>query len=381
MSLFAIASGLVPSYLIYLACRSTVGFCIGANYAIAICFTAEMVPKQERSFNIFYADMMWTIGSLYVCVAAFFVMDFASGWRIVCFIVAIPPVVTLCLLHLCDESPRYLATTNRIDEARTVLVKMCKENGRMMPEGDIFVREEEKGRYREIFAHPFTKTSLIISTLFFCGEYTFSGFRFLLADMMSQEYCGGPKFETIYIDDSGCSMYTQAEYIYFIVACLCAVPAYIISPLTAEKWGRKPTFIYANFGCLFISVLFLSCFGGHILTIELAAILTLYTIVIANIWLYVPECYPTYIRTTATGVQDGIGKLGGAMGCFLTEYLDTINIRYTICTYIFVTLIGAIVACLIPSETRGEFLVDYRKPSKRKYGILESADDEIEKQQ
>ena len=62
MSLFAIASGLVPSYLVYLACRSIIGFCIGANYACSIVYTAEMVPVAKRAFNVFYLDMMWTAG-------------------------------------------------------------------------------------------------------------------------------------------------------------------------------------------------------------------------------------------------------------------------------------------------------------------------------
>lgn len=38
------------------------GFCIGANYGVSICYSAEMVPITKRAFNLLLLDILWCIG-------------------------------------------------------------------------------------------------------------------------------------------------------------------------------------------------------------------------------------------------------------------------------------------------------------------------------
>ena len=78
------------------------------------------------------------------------------------------------------------------------------------------------------------------------------------------------------------------------------------------------------------------------------------------LWIYTPEFYPTYMRATAIGVQNGIGKLGAATGSFLTEFLDDIDIKWTIVSYIIIIFIACVNVTFMNRETKDEALHDER---------------------
>ena len=64
----------------------------------------------------------------------------------------------------------------------------------------------------------------------------------------------------------------------------------------SEYWGRRPTLWYSFWGGLIFTALMLICFGAVVLYIELFIVVNMYAIAIATVWLYTPECYPTYLR-------------------------------------------------------------------------------------
>ena len=50
----------------------------------------------------------------------------------------------------------------------------------------------------------------------------------------------------------------------------------------------------------------LFCFGSVVIYTELFVAFTFYCIFNAVLWIYTPEYYPTYIRSTAVGLVNGI---------------------------------------------------------------------------
>ena len=91
-----------------------------------------------------------------------------------------------------------------------------------------------------------------------------------------------------------------------MVVTLASVPGYIIGPWSADLIGRLPTFYYSTIGGLVITLLLLYCISSIVIYLELFAMLTLYCIFNAALWIYAPEYYPTYIRSTAVGILYGI---------------------------------------------------------------------------
>ena len=98
----------------------------------------------------------------------------------------------------------------------------------------------------------------------------------------------------------------QEEYVFMLVMTICSAPGSIIGPWTSEKLGRLPTFYYSSWGGFGVTCLLLICLGSVLIYLELLVAVTFYCILGSVLWIYTPEYYPTYIRTTAVGVIGGI---------------------------------------------------------------------------
>ena len=128
----------------------------------------------------------------------------------------------------------------------------------------------------------------------------------------------------------------------------------------AEVVGRRYTFIISIYCSAAAIGLLLLCLNPYLTLVEI--FLAVISIAAYNdiLWIYSPEFYPTYLRGTAIGVQNGIGKMGAAAGTFLTEYLDDIDITYSIYCFLAVALVACVNVLFMERETRGEQLVDGR---------------------
>ena len=388
-----VLSAFATSYYFFIIVRSITGFGIGASYGVSVSYTMEFVPKSYRYSTSLALNMFWIAGSVYECVVAIFVMDLEGGWRIQIILTAIPCFFTLFFLHFCDESPRYLAVTDQSEAAREVLEKISKANGYIMPPGEIVASQQRRGEYKDIYKQPFTRTSIVVTIIFWCNMWLGYGIVFLVPDMMSHSYCYMSEFfDVIYITKHGCINYTKAEYIFFLVIIFCCLPGYVLGPWTCEKFGRLPTFYYSTWGSLVSTTMLLFCFGSIIIYIELFFVALFYMAMDAVLWIYVPEYYPTYIRSTAVGVINGIGKVGGALGVLVTLYLDAYNIQYTIGVYIVIIIFAILGTFFLNTETRGRVLVDERTylapetepisgASQEDYGSAENTGAESEREQ
>ena len=102
----------------------------------------------------------------------------------------------------------------------------------------------------------------------------------------------------------------QAEYLFFMCFAVLAIPGYIIGPWSCETIGRLKTFYHSSIGAAVFTATWLVCLGSSIwLYLELFVALTFYSIFNSALWIYTPEYYPSYIRTTSVGLINGI-RLG-----------------------------------------------------------------------
>ena len=143
INMFAIiACAVSPTYFLYMIFTSICGFFNGGAQAVLYVYMAEMVPKKSRSRQGLILKIFNAAGRVIDCLLAFFVMDAHNGWRLFLLCTSLLCVLSLVILMFCDESPRYLAISDRKDEAVAVLAKISKENGTSMPEGEMVVVKE-----------------------------------------------------------------------------------------------------------------------------------------------------------------------------------------------------------------------------------------------
>ena len=140
------------------------------------------------------------------------------------------------------------------------------------------------------------------------------------------------------------------------------LPGMVGATVVAEKIGRRVSLQINIFSSLAFTLLMLICIDTIVTYITVFIVVFFYAAYNQVLWIYAPEFYPTYIRGTAIGAQNGLGKLGAAAGVFLTVYYDAINIRYSIGWFALVNIVACctIVFMSDAEETVGRRLRDGR---------------------
>lgn len=115
----------IQNHWVYFGCRVLAGFGAGISQTAAPLLTTESAhPRQRQTLTALY-NACWCWGSITSAAVTFGTLRIANSWswRIPCLMQAFFP--TLQLLGLCfvPESPRWLVSKNRSDEALVVLAK------------------------------------------------------------------------------------------------------------------------------------------------------------------------------------------------------------------------------------------------------------------
>lgn len=137
-----------------------------------------------------------------------------------------------------------------------------------------------------------------------------------------------------------------------------------LTEFLSETIGRVRGFWLTIYSCLIFVILLLFCISIWVTYVNIL----LFVIVVVGynqvLWTYAPEKYPSYMRATAVGVHNGIGKWGGAVGTFVAEYLasSTEGIMYTLYTFIVISLVACVASMFLKmkDETKDAVLVDSR---------------------
>ena len=113
--------GVVDSAPLLLALRFALGLAIGAEYAIGQTMLAEFVPSEGRGRRLSSLQASWYGGFLLAVVVAYILDGLGVSWQLILATGAIPGLATLLLRQGLPESPRWLASRGREDEAKEIV--------------------------------------------------------------------------------------------------------------------------------------------------------------------------------------------------------------------------------------------------------------------
>ncbi|MDU0071226.1 MULTISPECIES: MFS transporter [Bacillus] len=102
--------------------RFLLGVAIGADYPIATALLAEFSPKKHRGRMLGILMSMWYLGALVSYTVAFLLMNLGdSAWRWILASSAVPTLILLVMRWGTPESPRWLLSKNRVEEAEDII--------------------------------------------------------------------------------------------------------------------------------------------------------------------------------------------------------------------------------------------------------------------
>jgi SP family arabinose:H+ symporter-like MFS transporter len=129
--LSALGCALAFSWPVLVAARFLGGLGIGGSSVLGPVYIAELAPAKSRGRLVGLFQINIVVGILLAYFSNYRIAELGLGandWRWMFGVAAIPAALFLIMLFFIPRSPRWLATQNRVDEARSVLQMMGAEN-------------------------------------------------------------------------------------------------------------------------------------------------------------------------------------------------------------------------------------------------------------
>ncbi|WP_035355474.1 MFS transporter [Acetobacterium malicum] len=296
ITLFSLLQFFVTGPATLFICRVLIGFALGGDYAVGVALLAEFAPKKSRGVLLGALSVVWTVGYVAANIIGVVLMPSADPgiWRWLLASAAIPAAIVLILRIGTPESPRWLESKGRRDEAEAIVHKYLGANVYMDPEPaapkkvsyfDLFNKENRK---RTAFGGLFFMAIVIP----YFAIYTF--LPLILTTMNLSE--------TWTVD---------------LVLNLMLILGGLAGLWMTIKMTRRG-FTLWSFGIMAVALMVLTFIPGAAVQIIAFLIFTFFMTAISNLTgVYPPELFPTNLRSQGVGMCTAISRLGAATGTYL----------------------------------------------------------------
>ncbi|KAF5303762.1 hypothetical protein FQA39_LY09835 [Lamprigera yunnana] len=404
-ALCIIASSFSQSYELFMLFRFLNGAALGGSGPVIWSYFAEFQPKSKRGAMLSFMAAFWTLGNLFVAGLAWLIIPTDIGytssnfvynsWRIFLLICAIPSFIVAALLYFLPESPKFLLSRGRTEEALEIFKKIYSVNtGKDKNEYPVKhlimdyqlsktlqLNEHEKmNKYSKVVQEIYTNTkqlffppilrftiiSVVINFTFHIGYYGLMMWfpeLFNRFDEYARDHPGvdaGVCMVTQYVTESGsqqngkiCSdKIESAVFMESLITVAAAIPSNIVAVLGMDRLGRKFFLVFSTLtsgicaACMYfvynkVHNLIVSAIFSGVISCGNAALDCLIT-----------EIFPTHLRATGVAISMVAARLGGIIGNIVIATL--LDVYCPAPTFIVAALLvaGGLLGLTLPSTTR-----------------------------
>ena len=242
----ALVQGLTELHTLFVAARFSGGMAVGAASVLAPLYISEMAPANIRGRLTTVQQVMIITGLTLAFVVNYFLAQSAGSslgmiggtqaWRWMYLAQAAPAVVFLIALFFIPESPRYLVSRGRVEEARAVMTRLFgkEEADRKIVEITASFSADHRPSFADVMAKGTVFRPIVWAGLMLATFQQFVGINIIF-------YYG----ETLW-KLAGVSEDVALER--NIVSGLVSIAAVIAALLVIDKIGRKPLLLIGSVG-------------------------------------------------------------------------------------------------------------------------------------
>jgi putative MFS transporter len=311
---------------------------VGGTLPVDYAMMAEFLPPKNRGRWLVLLEGFWAVGTIVVAIAAWVTSELGTpdAWRWIFAVTALPALIGIWLRLLVPESPMHLLKAGRTDEAKAVLNRMLRSNGKPeLPEDTQIAAPKPPSGADSPFSPALRRRTLMILAVWFLVSISYYGvFTWLPAQLAT----GGFGF--------------VRGYGFLLIVALAQLPGYALAAYGVEAWGRRPTLL----GFLVLSALGCGLFVIASEPILIGAAILLMSFALLGTWgalyAFTPELYPTASRATGMGAAGAMARLGGLLAPSAVALIVAQSFVAAIGLFAVLLVLGAIATAFIDAETR-----------------------------
>ncbi|HEX2663386.1 MAG TPA: MFS transporter [Candidatus Acidoferrum sp.] len=292
--LASVAAAFAPSMLVLILLRGVMGLGLGAELVVGYAAMTEFVPPQARGKWV-GALSVFVVTSLPFSALASTLIIPRSSWRAMFVLAGLGGLMVWYLRKALPESPRWLESIGRTEEAEAIMKsieeEVAREHGPLPP--PLLSKPGSPTRTVAALLNPALWPRLVVGmvTLIVANTLIYGFVTWLPTFFVTQ----------------GRSIASSFLYSFLISAG--APVGSAIGTLTADSWGRKPVIIGASVMTILIGGVYpFIAKPMLLLATGFALVVSIYIQVTLLFAIYVPELFPTDVRMRAAGICNTAGR-------------------------------------------------------------------------
>lgn len=338
----SVAQMFISSPLQLVVLRFIIGIVVGGDYPIATSLLAEFAPRKYRGAMLGLLMAMWYVGATAASIVGYYLADVSGSWRWMLGSAAIPSLLLVIGRFGTPESPRWLVSKGRFEDARKVLKKVYGPDADITDLGET---SSQKTQFSKLFQAGYLKRTLFVGIFWMCQIIPVTAL-----------YMFGPMIlKTFGLAEGNLSILGYAIINLFFM--LGVIPAL----LWVNSMGRRPVVIWTNV-VMSIALVVLGIFskGAAWLIITCFAVYAFFNGTQSVLdWIYPNELFPTDVRASAVGLGTAMSRVGAAIAAFFIPMaMESMGIGKVTLIGAAVTIVGLVVSIAWAEETKGLTLAE-----------------------
>ena len=319
--------------------RFLVGIGVGLEYPVAGSLLTEFLPQKNRGPRLAGLTILWFVGAALSYMVGNFILAHGGddAWRLVLASSAVLGALLFLVRLGTPESPRWLVSKGRFDEADRVIKKVYGPSfsvANMPKQGT-----EKKVSLGDLMHSGYGKRMLFVIVFWTAAVVP-----------MFAVYSFAPVvLQALHLKGEWAAWGSVLITLLFVIGC-------VIATRLIDTMGRCPlvihSFLWSSLALLGLGAFsngseipILLMFGAYALFIGGAQVLEL---------VYPNELFPTEIRAFAVGIGSSMTRVGSAVGTWLVPVsLHSFGIGNTMYAAAAVSAVGLVASVWLAPETRG----------------------------
>ena len=296
MSVSGIITSQMPTFETFIFGRLLNAFGVIGIFECYFTYMLEFVGGRWNTIIGGGVEYIWVCGWLSLAGLAYVLRD----WRELMLYSSIPSILSVVLYWLVPESPRWLLSMGRIEEAERIVRSAAHFNKISLPEDwrlkSVQKKKPRKTNLLDMFRYPNMRLkTLILYYNWFVNSFAYYGLTMNMGDL------GGSNV-----------------YLSFTISGLLEIPAYAAAIILLLYFGRRVPY-YSSMLLCGISLLSIMLVPRGVYKDDWPATAvalcgkSCITFSWAVLFIYSAEIFPTEIRTSGIGSASFIGRFGGIL--------------------------------------------------------------------